>query len=101
MKKTPLTTEQHHSLAERLHKLYYQTMYLGIDLQFLGKSHKLVRRLFNAHKKVSEARSDLEDVFCREHRGDFDVRVYYPGGEREAVRFEKSCDWSAQRFSQQ
>jgi hypothetical protein len=69
-------------------------MTLAVDMQFLGKNHKLVRHLLKASNKLSGCRSALEDMLYVADMKNYDSHVYYPGGDLETIRFEKGCSWT-------
>ncbi len=93
MKKKALTYQDHCVLANQIHMMYYQTLNLATDVQFVGKNHKLVASLLKTAKNLIYLKSVLDNMLFRDHPNEADTKLYYPAVEPRTNRFQQPVNW--------
>jgi hypothetical protein len=78
-----LSAEEHRLLGADLYRLRNEVMALATTLgRHFRKASNVGRALHKPERALDRLRCRLDDLFCVQHREQFDTRVYYPGANQ-------------------
>ena len=81
MTNTP-TIREYRRMGFELHRIYTDALHaLVFASGACGKTDKAVKDLDIAQKRLSKARSALDDRFLRDYPNEFDEYAFYPGSD--------------------